>query len=136
MPDDERRDPAALLPLTPAVFHILLALADGEKHGYAIMQEVSARTEGAMRMGPGTLYGSIQRMLKDGLVVEAQARPEPTPADSGRQTGPLEERRRYYRLTGFGRQVVQAEARRLDQLVRVAQTKHLLPGFGPTGGAA
>ncbi|HUY77777.1 MAG TPA: PadR family transcriptional regulator [Ktedonobacterales bacterium] len=137
MPDDEQRDPAALLPLTPAVFHILLALADGEKHGYAIMQEVSARTDGAMRMGPGTLYGSIQRMLKDGLVVEAQARAEATPsADPSRQTGPLEERRRYYRLTGFGRLVVQAEARRLEQLVRVAQTKQLLPGFGPTGGAS
>ena len=137
MADDERRDPEALLPLTPAVLHILLALADGEKHGYAIMQEVSARTDGAMRMGPGTLYGSIQRMLKDGLVAEAHERAEAaSTTPPGRQTGPLEERRRYYRLTGFGRRVVQAEARRLDQLVRVAQSKQLLPGFGPTGGAA
>ena len=68
MLNDEQREPEALLPLTPAVFHILLALADGEKHGYAIMQEIGARTGGSMRMGPGTLYGSIQRMLKDGLI--------------------------------------------------------------------
>jgi len=137
MPDDERRDPAALLPLTPAVFHILLALADGEKHGYAIMQEVSARTDGAMRMGPGTLYGSIQRMLKDGLVVEAPGRTGPLSADSAsHQTGPLEERRRYYRLTGFGRRVMQAEARRLERLVQIAQSKQVLPGFDPAGGVS
>ncbi|MGZ3602827.1 MAG: PadR family transcriptional regulator, partial [Ktedonobacterales bacterium] len=74
MADEEGRDPAALLPLTPTVFHILLALADGEKHGYAIMQEVETRTAGAMRLGPGTLYGSIQRMLKDGLIVEVRSR--------------------------------------------------------------
>ncbi|HTK09227.1 MAG TPA: PadR family transcriptional regulator [Ktedonobacteraceae bacterium] len=119
--DGERRPPEALLPLTPAVFHILLALADGEKHGYAIMQEVEARTEGAMRMGPGTLYGSIQRMLKDGLIVEVQERADPVHH---------EERRRYYRLTTFGQRVVQAEARRLEQLIRIAQSKQVLPGFG------
>jgi DNA-binding PadR family transcriptional regulator len=124
--DDARHPPEALLPLTPAVFHILLALADGEKHGYAIMQEVGERTGGTMRMGPGTLYGSIQRMLKDGLIVEAQERSEPVHG---------EERRRYYRLTGFGQRVVQAEARRLEQLVRIAQSKQVLPGFGTTGGA-
>src|SRR5579883_3399848 len=107
MSDDER-EPEALLPLTPAVFHILLALADGEKHGYAIMQEISVRTDGAMRMGPGTLYGSIQRMMKDGLVVEAPGRTGPLPTSAAsRQTGPLEERRRYYQLTGFGRRVMQ-----------------------------
>ena len=126
MPNDEnQRNPEALLPLTPAVFHILLALADGEKHGYAIMQEVGARTEGAMRLGPGTLYGSIQRMLKDGLIVEAQERADPAHG---------EERRRYYRLTSFGQQVVQAEARRLEQLIRFAQSKQVLPGLGLIGG--
>jgi DNA-binding PadR family transcriptional regulator len=125
MSDDKQRAPEALLPLTPTVFHILLALADGEKHGYAIMQEVEARTGGAMRMGPGTLYGSIQRMLKDGLIAETPKRAE---AAHG------EERRRYYRLTSFGQRVLQAEAHRLEQLVHLAQSKQVLPGFGATGG--
>ncbi len=129
MPQDDQRAPEALLPLTPAVLHILLALADGQKHGYAIMQEVEARTEGTVRMGPGTLYGSIQRMLKDGLIAEAQDRSE-------QATAPGEERRRYYRLTGFGQRVLQAEARRLERLVQLAQSKQVLPGFGPTGGAS
>lgn len=126
MSSDDQRAPEALLPLTPTVLHILLALADGEKHGYAIMQEVEARTGGAMRMGPGTLYGSIQRMLKDGLIVEAQKRSE---------TAHGEERRRYYHLTDFGSRVLQAEARRLEQLVHIAQSKQVLPGFGTMGGA-
>lgn len=126
MANDEQRNPEALLPLTPAVLHILLALADGQKHGYAIMQEVEARTAGAMRLGPGTLYGSIQRMLKDGLIVEVEARAQPVHG---------EERRRYYRLTGFGQRVLQAEACRLEQLVHLARNKQVLPGFGPTGGA-
>lgn len=126
MSNDDRRQPEALLPLTQAVFHILLALADGEKHGYAIMQEIGERTGGAMRMGPGTLYGSIQRMLKDGLITEVQERAEPVHG---------EERRRYYCLTGFGLRVLQAEARRLEHLVHIAQSKQILPGFGTTGGA-
>ncbi|SRR6266567_5756380 len=126
MSKDDLRAPEAMLPLTPAVFHILLALADGEKHGYAIMQEVAVRTDGAMRMGPGTLYGSIQRMLKDGLIAEAQERTDPVHG---------EERRRYYRLTGFGQRVLLAEARRLEQLVHIAQSKQVLPGFGIMGGA-
>lgn len=125
MSDDDRRVAEELLPLTPAVFHILLALADGEKHGYAIMQEIGARTEGTMRLGPGTLYGSIQRMLKDGLIIEAQERADIAHGD---------ERRRYYRLTSFGLRVLQAEARRLEQLVRIAQHKQVLPGFGTIGG--
>ena len=125
MSGDERRSAEDLLPLTPAVFHILLALADGEKHGYAIMQEIGVRTDGAMRLGPGTLYGSIQRMLKDGLIVEVQDRAD------GAHGG---ERRRYYRLTSFGLRVLQAEARRLEQLVRIAHNKQVLPGFGTTGG--
>lgn len=126
MAGDNMRAPEALLPLTPAVFHILLALADGEKHGYAIMREVGERTGGAVRMGPGTLYGSIQRMLHDGLIVETRERTETVHGD---------ERRRYYRLTAFGQQVLQAEAQRLEHLVRIAQSKQILPGFGPAGGA-
>jgi DNA-binding PadR family transcriptional regulator len=126
MPDDDRRMPEGLLPLTQAVFHILLALADGEKHGYAIMQEIGERTGGAMRMGPGTLYGSIQRMLKDGLIVETREHTEPVHG---------EERRRYYCLTSFGLRVLQAEARRLEQLVHIAQLKQVLPGFSTMGGA-
>lgn len=126
MASDGRREPEALLPLSPAVFHILLALTDGEKHGYPIMREIEERTGGAMRMGPGTLYGSLQRMLKDGLVVEARR--------SG-DLGAGEERRRYYRLTGFGERVARAEALRLEQLVRVAQSKRVIPGFDRGGGA-
>ena len=123
MPNNDERVPEALLPLTPAVFHILLALADGEKHGYAIMQEVGARTEGTIRMGPGTLYGSIQRILKDDLIIESQERADPAHG---------EERRRYYHLTSLGRQVLLAAARRLEQLVEIAQRKQVLPGFDAT----
>ncbi len=120
------RDPEALLPLTPAVFHILLALADGERHGYGIMQEVAQRTDGAMHMGPGTLYGSIKRMLADGLIEPAGERRDPTLDD---------ERRRYYRLTDFGQRVALAEAQRLEQLVRIAQAKSLLRQAKTMGGA-
>jgi len=110
-------DPADLLPLTPAVFHILLALADGERHGYSIMQEVEARTGKKVRLGPGTLYGSIKRMLADQLIEESDERPDPALDD---------ERRRYYRLTRFGRYVAVAEARRLENLVGAARAKKLL----------
>lgn len=112
--------PEAFLPLTPAVFHILLALADGERHGYGIMQEVAQRTQGATHMGPGTLYGSIKRMLAEGLIAVAAERPDPAQDD---------ERRRYYRLTGLGQQVMRAEALRLEQMLRIAQAKHVL--YGP-----
>src|SRR2546423_14086695 len=88
------RDPEELLPLTPAVFHILLALADGERHGYGVIKEVDARTEGKVRMGPGTLYGSIKRMLEEGMIEEAGERPGPELCDGGP---------RYYRPTKFGR---------------------------------
>lgn len=108
---------ASYQPLTPAVYHILLALADGEKHGYAIMKDVEAQTGGQIKMGPGTLYGSIKRMLAAGLIQEADERPDP---------GLDDERRRYYRLTGLGRTVVAAESERLAQAVRVAQQKHVL----------
>jgi DNA-binding PadR family transcriptional regulator len=112
-----RRDPEELLPLTPAVFHILLALADAERHGYAIIKEVEANTEGRVRLGPGTLYGSIKRMLVEGLIEESDERPDP---------GLDDERRRYYRLTEFGRRVAEAEAGRLQQMVAAARGKRLL----------
>jgi DNA-binding PadR family transcriptional regulator len=118
MPSDTR-DPNQLLPLTPAVFHILLALADGERHGYAIMREVADSTGGQIQMGPGTLYGTLKRLLAAELVEESAERPDPTLDD---------ERRRYYRLTSLGRRVAVAEAERLAQLVRLAQAKRLMGG--------
>jgi DNA-binding PadR family transcriptional regulator len=104
------------LPLPPAVFQILVALADQDRHGYAIMQDVAARTDGGMKLSPGTLYGSIKRMLDDGLIVELDERPDPDHDD---------ERRRYYRLTRFGREVAQAEADRLTTLLRQARAAGL-----------
>lgn len=104
-------------PLTPAVYHILLALADGEKHGYAIMKDVEAQTGSLFKMGPGTLYGSIKRMRAAKLIEEADERPDPELDD---------ERRRYYRLTGLGQQVVSAESERLVQAVSVARQKRVL----------
>ena len=109
--------PEQILPLTPAVFHILLALSDGERHGYGIMQEVAAHSEGALQLGPGTLYGCLKRMLAAGLVEESGERPDPVLDD---------ERRRYYRITGFGERVVRAEANRLATAVRAARRKRLL----------
>ena len=109
--------PERLLPLTPAVFNILLALADGEKHGYAIMLEVEANTQGEVKMGPGTLYGSIKRMLAAGLIEECDERPDPTLDD---------ERRRYYRLTGLGNRTLTAEAERLARQVSAARLKQVL----------
>lgn len=109
-------DPASLLPLTPAVFHILLALAEGERHGYAVMQEVEARTGGVVRMGPGTLYGSLKRMIASGLIQAAGSGSE---ADG--------ERRRHYTLTKLGRAVLQAEAERLESLVDAARARRVLP---------
>jgi DNA-binding PadR family transcriptional regulator len=111
------RNPDDLLPLTPAMFHILLALADRERHGYHIMQEVEERTEGKVRLGPGTLYGSIKRMLADGWIEETEERPDPEMDD---------ERRRYYRLTAFGYRLATAEAERLARLVKSARLKKLL----------
>ena len=110
-------DPEQMLPLTPAVFHILLALAEGERHGYAIMQSVAGTTEGQIKMGPGTLYGTIKRLLEARWIEESDERPDPELDD---------ERRRYYRLTGFGRRVVQAEAMRYSKLVKAARAKHLI----------
>src|SRR5918912_2988884 len=113
----EGRGPRDLLPLTPAVLHILLALADEERHGYGIMKEVEGRSGGEMRLGPGTLYGSVKRMLADGLIEESDERPDPELDD---------QRRRYYRITDFGRRVAGAEALRLESLVSVARDKRLL----------
>ena len=101
-------------PLTPAVFHILLALVDGDKHGYAIMKDVETQTDGRLKLGPGTLYGTIKRLLAAGLIVEVDERPDPELDD---------ERRRYYRLTALGHQSVQQENQRLLQVVKAAQQK-------------
>ncbi len=105
------------LPLTSAVFHILLSLADQERHGYGIMQEAEAMTRGQIRMGPGTLYGSIKRMISADLIEESDERPDPKHDD---------ERRRYYRLTDLGRRILGAEAQRLSDLVNVAQSKGIV----------
>ena len=103
-------------PLTPAVFHILLSLADGEKHGYGIMKNVEAQTHGQIKMGPGTMYGSIKRMLAAGLIEETEERPDPELDD---------ERRRYYKLTAVGRKVAVAETQRLTQVLKIARQKHI-----------
>jgi DNA-binding PadR family transcriptional regulator len=110
-------DPEAALPLTAAVFNILMALADGEKHGYAIMREVEDATDGKVLMGPGTLYGSLDRMVKAGLIEESEKRPALAKDD---------DRRRYYRLSQFGRRVLSAEASRLANAVRQARAKNIL----------
>ncbi len=123
---DVKGEAGGMLPLTPAVFQILLVLTDGERHGYAIMKEVEANTRGQMRLGPGTLYRSIKRMLGDGLIEECDERPDPELDD---------ERRRYYRLTALGRRVAAAEAERLAGLVRLAQAKRLLHGPAPAPSA-
>ena len=113
-----KSDPGSLLPLRPSVFHILLALSDGDLHGYGIMQEVAEHSSGQIKLGPGTLYGAIKRLLGERLIVEADERPDPELDD---------ERRRYYRLTDFGQQVLKAEVRRISDMVSVAQRKRLIP---------
>ena len=116
---DTRSEAEALLPLPPATFHILLALADDDRHGYAIIQEVAVRTGGELKLSAGTLYRSIQRMLEQGLIVETRDRPAPELDD---------ERRRYYRIAPFGTAVARAEARRLTHLVKLARVSGILPG--------
>jgi len=108
------QSPQDALPLTPPVFHILLALTGDERHGYGIMQDVAEQTEGALQLGPGTLYGCLKRMLAAGLVEESEERPDPSLDD---------ERRKYYRMTAFGKRVVRAEAQRLAGAVTVAMAK-------------
>lgn len=108
----------ALLPLPPATFHILMAVAEEDRHGYAIIQDIAARTDGALQMSAGTLYRSIQRMQEQGLIVETRERPAPEDDD---------ERRRYYRITPFGVAVAKSEARRLTQMVKLARARGILP---------
>jgi len=117
-----RIDPEEMLPLTPAAFHVLLALADGERHGYAIMQEIAEHTDGQMKMGPGTLYGTIKRLLEARLIEESDERPDAEMDD---------ERRRYYRLSGVGQKVVRAEAQRYADMVAVAREKKLISKPSP-----
>jgi DNA-binding PadR family transcriptional regulator len=108
--------PAAgdLVPLPPAVFHILLSLLDGERHGYALKREIAQRTDGKLRLGAGALYGSIAKMLEQGLIEESDDRPDPHLDD---------ERRRYYKVTPFGRKVAQAETARMRDLVTLAAAR-------------
>lgn len=112
-------DPNSLIPLPPAAFHILLAVADDDRHGYAIIQDVAVRTDGELKLSAGTLYRSIQRMMEQGLIAETRERPSPELDD---------ERRRYYRITPLGRAVARAEARRLTQLVKLARASGFVPG--------
>src|SRR5271155_4992924 len=110
-------NPESFLPLTPAVFHVLLALSAGERHGYAIMREVAEATDGRIRMGPGTLYGTIKRLLEARWIEEVAERPDPELDD---------ERRRYYCLTALGRRLVRAEAARYERTVALARRKKLI----------
>ena len=111
--------PDSLLPLPTAVFHILIALADRDRHGYSIMQDVAARTEGKVQLSAGTLYSSIRRMLEQGLIEELAEGPDPSSTD---------ERRRYYRLTRFGKRAAAAEVARLNALLKQARETGLVPG--------
>jgi DNA-binding PadR family transcriptional regulator len=116
------KDPIPTAPLSPATFHVLLALAGEDLHGYAILKEVEQRTAGGVNLSTGTLYGILKRLLADGLIVERRARPSASEDD---------ERRRYYRLTPSGREVAAAEAERLDRLVTTARARRLLGKLRP-----
>ncbi len=113
-PDEDAAPP----PLPPAAFHILIALTGGERHGYAILQEIGSRTGGEVKLGAGTLYRTIQRLLEQGLIEETDERPDPALDD---------ERRRYYRITALGAAAARAEAGRLLRLVRLARRSGLVP---------
>src|SRR5580704_16561313 len=117
MPKSPTPAPQDVLPLTPPVFHILVALADDERHGYGIMQDVAQQTNYALQLGPGTLYGCLKRMLAAGMVEESEERPDPELDDA---------RRRYYRITPLGRRAVRAEAERLASAVTAARARKLL----------
>jgi len=108
-----KRDPETLLPLTPAMFHVLVALADGDTHGYQILKDVEELTGGAVRLSTGTLYGIIKRLLSDGLIRESAA------------AGKDDDRRRTYALSAFGREVARAEAARLEHTLALARRKAL-----------
>ncbi len=115
----DNQGPESQLHLTPAMFYILLALADGERHGYAIMREITLRSDTVVRMGPGTLYRTIKQLLAAGLIAESGERPDPTLDD---------ERRRYYRLTEQGFRAAAEEAQHWAQVVRLARAKRVLGG--------
>jgi DNA-binding PadR family transcriptional regulator len=118
------KSPDDWLPLSPAVFHILLALSDGEMHGYAIMREVENSTDGRIKMGPGTLYGNVKKLLLERLIEESDGRPDPEEDD---------ERRRYYRLSGLGASVLNAELGRMRAILQTASGKKMVQ---PTGAIA
>ena len=113
-----RSDPDSLLPLTPGMFQVLIALADGEKHGYAILKEVARRTGGEVTLSAATLYTIVRRFVQEGVIAESAERPDPSLDD---------ERRRYYRLTPFGRDVAKAEAARMETVLGMARAKKLIP---------
>jgi len=119
---NKKRDPAALLPLTPQMFQVLIALADGEKHGYAVIKEVARRTGGEVTLGAGTLYTIVRRFVQEGVIAETAERPDPALDD---------ERRRYYRLTRFGRDVARAEADRMETMLDMARAKKLIRRVRP-----
>ena len=123
MPDTP--DPRRFLPLTPAVFHVLLALSEGDRHGYGIIQDVAEATGGDVSLRTGTLYTILKRLLGERLIGEAAARPDAEEDD---------ERRRYYGLTPLGRAVVQAEARRLEHMVTLARSRRMLPKAAKSSG--
>ena len=112
------KTPESWLPLTQPAFHVLLGLADGEKHGYAILKEIERRTDGRLRLNVSTLYGVLQRLEKGGLIAEAAERPDPALDD---------ERRRYFRITELGRDVLRAELRRFEDALAMARAKELRP---------
>ena len=118
----KRRDPESLLPLTPGMFQVLIALADGDKHGYAIIKEVTRRTAGEISLSAGTLYTIIRRFVQEGVIVESDQRPDPALDD---------ERRHYYRLTEFGREVARAEGQRMQTVLGMARAKNLIPRGRP-----
>lgn len=117
-----QRQPEDFLPLSNAVFHILIALADGEAHGYGIMQDAAKRSGGSVRLGAGTLYGAVNRLLQDRLIEESDERPDPEMDDS---------RRRYYRLTHLGGRVLAAETKRMAELVRAARATNAVRTIKP-----
>ena len=115
-------DPTPHLPLTPAMLHVLIALGDRERHGYAILKEIKRRSDGSVDMSAGTLYGIIRRLHGDGMIEESDERPDPDLDD---------ERRRYYRLTEFGRRVITAEAERMEGVLQMVRAKNLLSRTRP-----